>query len=95
MDNAVDPQLPSLFDLRRIWIYPDQVARTDLFQNDAGQQPIAAPKIEPSARRKTVRRHLGDLDRTPERSGRLERILLKESNQQLSVQGKSPSSCSS
>jgi len=55
-------------------------------RDDSSEQSVATPEVESSASRKTVRHDLADLDRPPERSGRLERVLLKEPDEEVASQ---------
>lgn len=86
MDLGIDAELPSLCDFSRIRIYPDNLARSNLFQDDSSEQSVATSEVEPSPIWKTVRDDLADLDRTPERSGRLERIFLKKPDEEVASQ---------
>jgi hypothetical protein len=95
VERRVDAGIFCLGDLGRIGIDADQVTLSDLLQDDPGQQPITAAKVEAATLGQSVRYHLFDLDRTPQSSRGLKRILVEKADEQFLVQRRRPSSCSS
>ena len=86
VDAGIDAQRPRLFDFSRIRVDADELAPSNLLQDDPGEQPVATSEVKASAIGQAVRNQLIHLDRAPQCRGRLERVLVKKTNEQLPVQ---------